>query len=110
VVAPSRLLDLLRGFHSTRGVVAIGALRVLLGVALFLGAPESRAPEVLRPLGLVIVLLGFAAPLFGPEGFRRLLGWWTSRGEGTVRAWSGVAAAVGLALVWATAPGLTRGG
>lgn len=104
IVSPPRLLDLVRRFQSQRGVLIVGVVRVLLGVALFLAAPGSRAPDLLRPLGLLVVLIGFVTPLFGPERFRRLLDWWAELGPTPLRLWSAVACGFGLALAWAVWP------
>jgi hypothetical protein len=73
-------------------------------VALFLAAPDSRAPEVLRPLGLFVVLIGFFTPVFGPERFRRLLDRWAALGPTPLRLWAAVACVFGLALAWAVWP------
>jgi hypothetical protein len=104
VASPPRLLEWVRRFQSQRGVLIMGVVRVLLGVALFLAAPESRAPGVLRPLGLLVVLIGFVTPVFGPERFRRLLDAWAQLGPTPLRLWSGVACLFGLALAWAVWP------
>jgi len=104
VASPERLLDLVRRFQTPTGLWAAAAIRVVLGLALFLAAPASRAPETLRILGPAVVVIGLVTPLFGIERYRRLLDWWASRGAGFLRAWAAVALAFGLLLAWAVLP------
>ena len=50
---PGRLLAIARSFDTPLGLYATATLRLVLGAALFLVAPTSRAPAVLRVLGIV---------------------------------------------------------
>lgn len=102
--SPMRLLDIVRHFQSPAGIYAAAALRIILGVALFLAAPTSRAPEVVRILGIIILVAGLITPLFGLERFRRLLDWWSVRGPAFMRVWAGFALAFGLLLAYAVVP------
>jgi len=102
--SPMRLLDIVRHFQSPAGVYAAAALRIILGVALFLAAPTSRAPEVVRILGIIILVAGLITPLFGLERFRRLLDWWSARGPAFMRVWAGFALAFGLLLAYTVVP------
>ncbi len=104
VIAPDRLLRMVRIYERPAGVFVAGAIRVVLGIALFLVAPESRAPEFLRVIGVVSIVAGLATPLVGPVRIGRLVDWWTARPAGVVRAWAAFAMAFGLALVWAVRP------
>jgi len=42
IVSPMMLLGVVRKFESPAGIYAAAALRIMLGVALFLSAPPSR--------------------------------------------------------------------
>ncbi len=99
-VSPARLLDSVRRIQTPAGLYLAAAVRIVLGVALILAAPDSRAPELARVFGIFVVLAGLVAPFFGLERFRGLLDWWADRGEGFVRAWGIVAGAIGVGLVW----------
>ena len=101
VISPPRLLRVIRRFESRAGLYAAAAFRVVLGGALVLAAPASRAPEVVRLLGLIIIAAGLLTPLFGVERLRRILDWWSRRGAAFMRVWAGVALAVGLLLAYA---------
>ena len=104
MVSPIKLLNIVRHFQSPAGIYAAAALRVILGVALFLAAPTSRVPEIVRILGIIILVAGLITPLFGLERFRRLLVWWSVRGTTFMRIWAGFALAFGLLLAYAVAP------
>lgn len=104
VASPSRLLGVVRSFQTPAGLYFAAALRVVLGVALFFAAPASRAPELIRILGVVIFVGGLITPLFGLERFRRLLDWWSARGSAFIRAWAAFALAFGFLLAHAVLP------
>jgi hypothetical protein len=101
MISPMKLLNIVRRFQSPAGIFAAAAFRILLGVALFFAAPASRAPELIRILGIIIVVVGLITPLFGLERFRRLLNWWSARKPAFMRMWAGFALAFGLFLAYA---------
>ena len=104
VVSPTRLVSLLRYFQTPAGLYLAAALRVVLGVALFFSAPTSRAPELMRILGVVIIVVGLITPLFGLARFRRLIDWWLARGPAFLRVWAAFALGFGLLLAYALVP------
>jgi hypothetical protein len=104
VVSPSRLLGVVRRFQTPTGLYFAAGLRVALGAALFFAAPDSRAPELLRILGVVIIVAGVITPFFGLARFRRLLDWWSGQGPAFVRAWAAFALLFGLLLAYAVVP------
>jgi membrane-bound ClpP family serine protease len=104
MVSPMRLLNIVRHFQSPAGIYAAAALRIILGVALFLVAPTSRAPEIVRIVGIITLVAGLITPLFGLERFRRLIDWWSARGPAFMRIWAGFALAFGLLLAYTVAP------
>jgi len=101
IVSPMRLLGIVRQFQRPAGLCAAAILRVVLGVALFFAAPTSRSPEVVRILGIIILVSGLVTPLFGLERFRTLINWWSTRGPAFMRVWAGFALAFGLLLAYA---------
>lgn len=100
VVSPPRLIAFVRRFQTPGGLYTAAALRLVLGAALYLAAPDSRAPDFLHVLGVVIFVAGVITPLFGLDRFRRLLAWWESRGVIFIRAWALVALLFGLGLTY----------
>ena len=104
VVSPRKLLDMVRCFGSPAGLLAAAGFRVILGAVLFFAAPDSRAPGVVRILGILIFAVGLITPLFGVRRFSRLLKWWSARSSLFTRAWAGFALAFGLLLAYAVMP------
>ncbi len=104
VASPPRLLTLVRRIQTPRGLYLAAGLRLVLGAALVLAAPDSRAPGVVRVLGVIIFVGGLVTPLFGLERFRKVLDWWSARGPGFVRAWAVLALVFGLLLAYSVAP------
>ena len=101
VAAPSVLLEFGRSLQTTNALYIVAAVRVMSGAILFLVAPISRAPKILRVLGAFIVIAGVFTPLFGVERSRAMFYWWSTQGPFFTRAWAIVAVAFGLFIVYA---------
>ena len=101
MASPSHLLAIVGRFQNPTGLYVATAIRLVLGLALFLSAPDSRAPEVLQLLGIVIMVAGLITPMVGLERFRRLLDWWSAQGYGFIRVWAALALAFGFYLIYA---------
>ena len=101
LVSPSRLLAFDAYFQKPPGLYAAAVIRLVVGVALFAAAPESRAPGTLQILGIVIIMAGFITIVLGFKRFRHIAGWWSTQGPATVRTGAGVAVAFGLLLAYA---------
>ena len=104
LVAPERLIVFVRSWQTPTGLYAAAGLRFVLGVALYLAAPDSKAPDALRVLGVFVVVAGLATPWLGLARFRGLLDWWSARGPSFIRAWSLFVVAFALLLIYAVAP------
>ncbi len=104
VVAPKHLVGLVKKWPTSTVLYSGAVFRVVLGLALFFAAPSSKAPDVLRVLGVVIVVAGLAMPFLGIERFRRLIEWWSARGCRVIRGWACCALAIGLLLAYAVMP------
>jgi len=104
VVSPARLLDVVGRAQTTFGLYAIAGLRLVLGGALLLAAPGSRAPLFLTVLGWFALVSGVLTPVVGLRGFRAVLDWWRARPDWGVRLWALLVIAFGTSLVWAVFP------
>jgi len=104
VVSPTKLLGLVRRFQSPAGLYGAAVFRVLLGTALFVTAPASRAPGAVRVAGAIILVSGLVTPFFGVERFTKILDWWSARDPVFLRMWAGFALTLGLLLSFAVAP------
>jgi hypothetical protein len=101
LVSPSNLLAFVARWQSRGGLYVATLLRLVLGGALLLAAPQSQAPEFLRVVGVIAIVAGLATPLVGLRRFEALLRWWSGLPLGFVRAWSTVVLALGASIVWA---------
>ena len=104
VVSPQRLLALVERSQSERGLYAVAAIRVVMGVVLFLAAAGSRAPAFLRILGVIAVLAGVVTPFFGIERVQAVLSWWSLRAPVVLRSWCLAVVLLGAAIILAVAP------
>lgn len=104
IVLPAWLAALTTAFHGPFGLALATVLRVLLGAALFVAAPQSRAPLAFRVLGLVTFAIGLLTPLIGVARFDALLDWWAALDPWVARTWSGCAAAVGALIAYGIVP------
>ena len=98
VLFPGKLFAFARLFEHQSGLWVAGAFRVLFGLALFLSAPTSHAPEIIRVVGVVIFVAGFITPFVGIKRVHKLLNWWEARGSIFVRIWAGAVLVIGLLL------------
>lgn len=104
-VAPESLLSVAEVFLTPTGLYLAAALRVVLGAALFMAAPGSRFPRMLRVIGVFILIAGLATPLIGVERARAIVEWETARGPMAMRVPAAFALLFGIFLAYATAPG-----
>lgn len=104
VIAPALLAAVANALHGPLGLALAAALRLVLGTALFVAAPQSRAPFVFRALGAAIFAIGLLTPLIGVARFDALLDWWTTLDPLVARAWSACALAIGAAIAYGIIP------
>lgn len=104
VVLPGGIMRI-GGYVTTPvGLYVVAVLRVVIGFILIQAAPGSRYPTVLRVLGIVAMIAGFATPLFGVERSRTMLHWWSSQDPTFRRAEAGLAIVIGGFLAYAVSP------
>jgi hypothetical protein len=104
LIAPDRFIGFIRSRQTTASLYLATALRLTLGVALFLAASSSKAPDVLQVVAVLIVIAGLATPFFGIERTRKLLDWWSTLGSGYIRAWACFRFVFSLLLIYAVIP------
>ena len=101
VVRPLAILGWIGGIPSeVRFWSAIG-LRLVLGGVVIAVAPECRAPRIVQAVGAVAIAAAFGLLLLGRQRLDQLVDWWQAQSPGAVRAWSGIALALGAFLVYA---------
>ena len=97
---PDLFVGVVRTFQEPPVIYAAAVIRFVFGVVLFLAAPRSRAPIVLRSLGLLIALGGLLTPVVGIPFARVVLGWWSD--PVIVRVWAAAALALGMLIEYLT--------
>jgi uncharacterized membrane protein len=100
IAAPARAHELTRLFADKTGLWVAAGIRAVLGLGLLAAAGESKAPMVLRVLGLIILLLGVATPLLGLDRHRRMIDWWLARDQSIQIICGGSAFLFGVALIY----------
>ena len=98
LVFPLKLLAFARRFESRIGLWTAGALRMVFGLVLFLSAPTSHAPEILRIVGVIIFVVGLITPMTGVRRTRQILNGLATRGPVAMRSLAGIALVIGLLL------------
>src|SRR5258705_12786611 len=73
VFYPDFLLELGRHTTTPNGLLVAAGIRVVFGGLLLTAAATSRAPNLLRLFGAVILIAGLLTPVFGPERAQSLL-------------------------------------
>jgi hypothetical protein len=101
LAAPNQFLSLMRSLMTPAGLYAITVARVAVGLVFVFGAPASRAPRLLRVLGIVVIIAGMATPLFGVARSQAVLDWWANVGPALKTLDAVVAMALGGFLVYA---------
>jgi hypothetical protein len=79
IVSPARANDLTRLFADKTGLWVATSFRAVLGLGLLAAAEDSKAPMLLRILGLIILVVAIAMPLLGLDRHRRMIDWWLAR-------------------------------
>ena len=104
LVAPSVLASMALAMHGPLGLALASILRIVLGAALFVAAPASRAPLAFRVLGALTFGVGLLTPLIGVARFNTLLDWWAALDPLITRIWSACALAIGGAIAYGIIP------
>ena len=100
VFAPGSIFAFISGWSSKKGFWLAVLLRLCFGLVLWLAAPDTRLPELLRALGALSIVSAVTLPLVGYERFARVIEWWIRRPRWTMRLWSLLAVAIGATVLW----------
>jgi hypothetical protein len=100
IIRPALAQDLTRSFANKTGMWIATAIRAVLALGLLAAASDSKAPMLLRLLGLLILIVAIVMPILGLDRHRRLIDWWLARPR-TVQILCGAAAFVfGIGLIY----------
>jgi hypothetical protein len=98
--APDLRLSLEGSVMTPAGLYAIAVLRIAIGLVFVLAAPASRAPRMLRVLGVTVIIAGLTTPWFGVARARAVLNWLASAGPSLMRLDASVGMVLGGLLVY----------
>ena len=105
LVTPDALIAVGRYAATPGGLYVAAALRVGIGVVLWLVAPLSAAPRTLRVLGAFVIIAGLATPFFGVERAQSVFAWALTQGTVRIRIGAGLILAAGGLIAFAVASG-----
>ena len=100
-LSPATFAQVLGILDTSSGMWAASGLRILLGIALYVAAPTSRAPDVLRILGILFVAVGLLIPIRGRKRLGRTVELFLSGGPWVTRSWGVVAILFGVSVGYA---------
>jgi hypothetical protein len=100
IVKPTLVHDLTRLLLDKTGMWIATAIRAVLGLGLLAAAGDSKAPILLRLLGLLILIAAILIPILGLDRHRRLLEWWLARPRAVESVAGGVAILFGIGLIY----------
>jgi hypothetical protein len=88
IYAPGKLMKLVAGVAQHGwGIYAAVIVRLVLGLALIIAAPDSRFPLIFQALGWIAIVAAVALALMGRQGIRRLVAWFERFSPASIRLW-----------------------
>jgi hypothetical protein len=100
IVKPALAHDLTRLLADKTGMWIATAIRAVLALGLLSAASESKAPMLLRLLGLLILIVAIAMPILGLDRHRRMIDWWLARPRMTQILCGSAAFVFGIGLIY----------
>lgn len=101
---PDVLLEFGRYLSTPNGLLVAAAIRIVYGGLLLTAASTSRAPNLLRVFGAVILIVGLLTPVYGPERAQSLLQIAAANRSAYFRIAGTFAILLGVTFVWALSP------
>ncbi|MEM7281274.1 MAG: hypothetical protein AAF438_06575 [Pseudomonadota bacterium] len=99
---PQPLLSMADRIWSNRSaILAAVLLRLLFGLAMVLAAYQSRYPQVILSLGVLMIVAALAIPVLGTERIGAMIDWWKNRPAIVLRLWAAAAALFGVFVIHA---------
>jgi hypothetical protein len=100
IFKPAMAHDLTRLFADKTGMWVAAAIRAVLGLGLLAASLESKAPVLLRILGLLILLVAIVMPILGVDRHRRMIESWLARPRTVQMIGGAVAFVFGVSLIY----------
>lgn len=109
ILDPRGLVDLADVFLQPGRLWIVVALRLGIGVLLWIAAPASRMPRTLKVLAVLIFVSGLVVPVVGLESIREIADWGAGLQPLALRVVGMITAAFGAFIVWSLWPGRREG-
>lgn len=101
-VAPEKLWKLINGVMEKDWAIHVAVImRLLLGAALIIAAPQSRFPGVMEVLGWIAIVAAIAILFMGRDRMKKFIAWFQRMTNTMVRVWLVFGFAFGAFLVYA---------
>jgi hypothetical protein len=100
LISPAGVVASIARWQSPAGLWTASIVRLVFGIALWLVAPSSRTPLVLKVVSVVSVASAVVLLLAGVSRFESILSWWFHQSTVFQRGWSAVAVAGGAFILW----------
>jgi hypothetical protein len=78
LAAPQAFLDAIKFFQAGQRIYLISAIRLVIGIVVFLAAPDARWPKGVRFAGGLVFVLGILTPIAGNPLPSVEFGWWAA--------------------------------
>jgi hypothetical protein len=100
IVNPPLAHDWTRLFADKTGMWVATAIRAVLALGLLAAAGDSKAPMLVRILGLLILIVAIVMPILGLDRHRRMIDWWLARPRTTEMLCGAMAFVFGVGLIY----------
>jgi hypothetical protein len=100
LISPAGVVGFIARWQSPAGLWTASIARLVFGIALWLVAPSSRTPVVLKVVSVVSVASAVVLLVAGVSRFESILSWWSHQAAVFQRGWSAVAVAGGAFILW----------
>lgn len=101
LLTPQRLLAMAQFTTEPPGIYVVAGVRLAVGIILLLVASQSRLPNILRVLGILVFLGGVGTLLLGSERAHAIFVWVSNQSLITLRLFGVFALAIGGLIAYA---------
>ena len=108
LIQPRGLVTFADLFLTGTGLWVAVALRLVIGVLLWMSAGVSRTPRIFKVLGALFIFSAFALPVAGLERIRRIADWGAGLDDPVLRVVSLVVIGLGAFIAWSAWPRRTE--
>ena len=101
ILAPDRMMNFVYGaMEKDWGIHLAVILRLVLGAALVIAAPDSRFPLIFQILGWIAIIAAVALLFIGRARLRKFVAWFEHMPQPLIRVWLLFGVAFGALLVY----------